>query len=328
MVTKLDLCLTPLYRNVFERFQKIMATKSRNSTAYIGVYSVLEIWLSKIKSVEFVLNPKNIFTGSLLVAYLLVGSGHYVTKTPKYDAHRDTAAFASTLPRKIYRYSVVPGGVNSPEELAAARRSDPVVAAHFADFGKNTWLTTLKEDMYVYVSYRKGDQVRYTKKKHKVCKGEVVITDGTNYARTRCANRITRVFRPPALAFDEPTPPQFDYIDPPSSPDVNPGDPALTSNYYDLPTGTGYNPPLQAQTGANPGPPPPGKAFDSSQSEVIYPQAVPLASGPPGLLRPNIPQTVVTPPPPVVIPEPAEWPFVFASSMVLLLLGRRRVAKT
>jgi hypothetical protein len=121
-------------------------------------------------------------------------------------------------PRTIYQYSVVPGGVHTPEELAIARRTDPVVAAHFADFGVNTQITTLKEDMYAYVSYRKGDKVFYTRKKHKVCKGEVVITDGRNYARTRCANRLRTTLRPgkppkmPALPFDEPKPADFDVL--------------------------------------------------------------------------------------------------------------------
>lgn len=274
-------------------------------------YISLRVW-------KFVPTSKIFFTGSILFAYLLVGSGPYVTKTPKFDPRRDTAAFAATLPRKIYKYSVVPGGVYSAAELAAARRSDPVVAAHFADFGKNTWLTTLKEDMYVYVSYRVGNQVLMTKKKHKVCKGEVVITDGTNYARTRCANRITKVFRPPALAFDEPTPPQFDYIDPPSSPDVTPTDPVLTSTNYGLPTPSGYNAPQPAQTGANPGPPSPGKAFQGS--EVIYPQFAPFGAVPPGFITPPN----IIPVPPVVTPEPTEWPLAFAICAFLLLFGRKR----
>ena len=185
---------------------------------------------------------KNFFTGVLVFAYLLIGSGHYVARATKPHARRAAKDFADSLPRKVYRYSVVPGGITSPEELAAARRSDPVVAAHFADFGKNTRLTTLQEDMYVYVSYRQGNKIYYTKKRHKVCKGEVVITDGKNFARARCANRLSRVFRPPALVFDEPSAPEFDYIDPPSIADVTPSDPLLASNIYGLPEGPSFIP--------------------------------------------------------------------------------------
>ncbi len=261
---------------------------------------------------------KHLFTGGLVVAYLLVGSNHYLQKADKPDARHEAVTFASTIPRKVYQYSVVPGGVYTPEELAMARRNDPVVAAHFADFGKNTRITTLKEDMYVYVSYRKGDQILYTKKKHKVCKGEVVITDGKNYARARCANRITPIFRPPSQAFDEPTPPQFDYIDSPPPANASPADPVLTSNYYGLPQFPPYAAP-PVTSGATPGPPTPARPFSG---EAIGPQLLPFAGAAPALyLPPNSP----TPTPiPVVVPEPVAWPFAVASGGILLLICARK----
>jgi len=272
---------------------------------------------------------KNFFSGGLVFAYLLIGSGHYVATATKTDARHAASDFASTIPRKIYRYSVVPGGVASAEDFERARRSDPVVAAHFADFGKNTRMTTLQEDMYVYVSYRQGNKIYYTKKRHKVCKGEVVITDGKNFARARCANRLSRIFRPPALAFDEPTAPQFDYIDPPSSPDVVPTDPSLTSNFYGLPDGSSYGPPAApAQTGAAPGPPSPG--YDLSGPNPILPSLVPFAAGAPGFLIPES-TTPTTPgggggnnPPPTTVPEPAEWPFVISSAALVLKMAISR----
>jgi hypothetical protein len=217
---------------------------------------------------------------------------------------------------------VVPGGISSAEELAAARRTDPVVAAHFADFGKNTRVTTLQEDMYVYVSYRQGNKVYYTKKRHKVCKGEVVITDGKNFARARCANRLSRVFRPPALVFDEPSAPEFDYIDPPSIADITPSDPLLTSNIYGLPSGPSYNPPAQpAQTGANPGPPSP--TYSEVGPTPILPALAPYAAGASAFI---LPPAIVTPPP-TSVPEPAEWPFFMATSLVLLLPVSRRIIR-
>src|SRR5690606_18859763 len=35
--------------------------------------------------------------------------------------------------RLVYRHSVIPGGVRTPEETALAMRRDPVVAAHYKD---------------------------------------------------------------------------------------------------------------------------------------------------------------------------------------------------
>lgn len=265
---------------------------------------------------------KYFFTGGLILAYLLIGSGHYVARATKPDARRAAKDFAATLPRKVYQYSVVPGGVTSPDELEQARRTDPIVAAHFADFGKNTRITTLQEDMYVYVSYRQGNKIYYTKKRHKVCKGEVVITDGKNFARARCANRLSRVFRPPALAFDEPSAPQFDYVDPPSSPDVVPSDPLLT--FYGLPDGSGYTPAaLAAQTGANPGPPSPG--FGEGPTPIL-PSLLPFAAGAPAFF---LPPSTGTPGGggggTTTVPEPAEWPFLLASaSLMLMLLNKKK----
>lgn len=267
---------------------------------------------------------KHFFTGVLVIAYLLIGSGHYAARATKPDARKAVKAFADSLPRKVYRYSVVPGGIGSPEELAEARRTDPVVAAHFADFGKNTRLTTLQEDMYVYVSYRQGNKVYYTKKRHKVCKGEVVITDGKNFARARCANRLSRVFRPPALVFDEPSAPEFDYIDPPSIADVTPSDPLLTSNIYSLPEGPSYNAPAEpAQTGANPGPP--ATSYLSPGPTPILPALAPYAAGASSfVLPPSITAPVITPPT-TSVPEPAEWPFFIAASLALLVPAGKRL---
>ena len=111
---------------------------------------------------------------------------------------------SAPTPRKVYRYSVVPGGVYSTAEFERARRSDPVVAAHYAVFGPKVSLTKLTQDMYVYVSYRKANHVYWSTKKHKVCEGETIVTDGKNMARSRCGNRLSFVPYHPSLDIQEP----------------------------------------------------------------------------------------------------------------------------
>ena len=94
--------------------------------------------------------------------------------------------------RPLYPYSVIPGGVESAQELASAVEHDPVVANHYADFDlAKTHVVRLSEDHAFYVSYRLGDQVYWTNKKLTVHKGETVVTDGTHEARTRCGNRLS-----------------------------------------------------------------------------------------------------------------------------------------
>ena len=107
--------------------------------------------------------------------------------------------------RVIYPNSVIRGGARNPEEFKAALLKDSVVAEHFSDFNASqSRMVDLKVDKAAYVSYRVNDKVYWTKKKVKLARGEKLITDGTNYARARCGNRISEVSQAPTAA-DEPT---------------------------------------------------------------------------------------------------------------------------
>jgi hypothetical protein len=109
-------------------------------------------------------------------------------------------------PRKIYRYSVIPGGAYSGDELALALRVDPVAAAHYADFERSTVsVHTLSKDEYLYVSYRKADRVFWTANKRRIPKGEPVLSDGKNLARTRCGNRLSGIPQLPIANGSQPT---------------------------------------------------------------------------------------------------------------------------
>jgi PEP-CTERM motif len=107
--------------------------------------------------------------------------------------------------RTIYPYSVIAGGAQSPQELREAVAVDPVVAQHYADFDiTNARRVTLDAPKLVYVSYRIGNKVFWTKHKLALRKGEAMLSDGHNMARTRCGNRISVLpVRPNAPA--EPT---------------------------------------------------------------------------------------------------------------------------
>jgi hypothetical protein len=94
--------------------------------------------------------------------------------------------------RPNYPYSIIPGGAYSTAELKYADQEDPVVKAHYADFNvKTAQMVQLTEDKYQYASYRKKDKVYWTKKKLRIPKGEVLLTDGASYARARCGNRLS-----------------------------------------------------------------------------------------------------------------------------------------
>lgn len=94
--------------------------------------------------------------------------------------------------RRIYPYSVVPGGVSGQSELQRIIRTDRVVAAHYATFdaGKARSVVVDKPRA-VHVSYRKGDKVYWTAHKVMLAPGETLLSDGRNEMRARCANRIS-----------------------------------------------------------------------------------------------------------------------------------------
>jgi len=112
--------------------------------------------------------------------------------------------------RTVYPYSVIAGGAESPQELREAVAVDPVVAQHYADFDiTNARRVTLDAEKLVYVSYRIGNKVFWTKHKLALRKGEAMLSDGRNMARTRCGNRISVLpVRPNAPA--EPTSSELD----------------------------------------------------------------------------------------------------------------------
>ena len=108
--------------------------------------------------------------------------------------------------RALYPYSVIPGGVKNSGELQNAVAHDDVVAQHYSDFniGKAR-VARLSEARSVFVSYRVGTRIFWTKNKLTIPAGETVVTDGEHTARTRCGNRLSEVPVGPVLN-DEPSP--------------------------------------------------------------------------------------------------------------------------
>ncbi len=108
--------------------------------------------------------------------------------------------------RLVYPYSVIPGGVASPEEVVEAARRDPVVARHYAGFNARRARTvTLQKPRLAYVSYRIRDNVYFTKKPVRLFAGEQLITDGATTIRARCGNKVEEA---PQMAVSAEEPPE------------------------------------------------------------------------------------------------------------------------
>jgi PEP-CTERM motif len=114
--------------------------------------------------------------------------------------------------RPVYPYSVVPGGVEDAQELKWVAEHDPIVAAHYAGFDyDHAHVVRLTLARTVYLSFRIGNHVYWTRHRVTLHKGEKLLTDGRMTARTRCGNRVEEVpqqaaapLEPPAVKFDQP----------------------------------------------------------------------------------------------------------------------------
>lgn len=68
-------------------------------------------------------------------------------------------------------------------------RNDPVLATHFAGFDwDSARLGKQERDIWTFVSYRKGSEIKRTSKAVRLPKGDGFVTDGTRLVRTYCCN--------------------------------------------------------------------------------------------------------------------------------------------
>jgi hypothetical protein len=245
-----------------------------------------------------------------LTAFGVIGrhSGHsfgraYDRIASAYHTQFDRGASAGPqIPlRRLYPYSVIPGGVESAQELRNSIANDPLVAALYANFNlSKAHIIRLARDRWVYVSYRLGGHIYWTKKRVLLRAGETLITDGKHEARTRCGNRIS----------ETPVQPVSDQ-EPPSAALNAPPDYTLVAENPGPPPTVPIDPPPIDPT--DPNRPPPLQPPSDPPVLVIPPPTFPIVGGgPPTTLFPP------PPPPPVATPEPST---IWLLALGLLALG-------
>ena len=228
--------------------------------------------------------------------------------------HRKKEQEDGEVLRRVYPYSVVDGGVHSVQELRSALGRDPVVAKHYSNFKLDrARVMEANADGDFHVSYRIGDEIFWTKKRLKVAKSEKLITDGTTFTRTRCANVLSEVL-PGKTSPDEPTPEVLNTPTVPPSeatpfipPAVIGGDPPDPSG----PTPEVFGTPTLPPSGSAPFIPP-----------------VVIGRGTPGPGGGNSPDPIPVPgPDPVPVPEPATLLLFVSGLLGLAGYGRRKFFK-
>ena len=199
--------------------------------------------------------------------------------------------------RTLFPYSVIPGGVQNAQELRNALEHDPIAAAHYAGFDvSQTHVVRLASDQRMYVSYRLNNQIYWTRKTLKLLKGETVITDGKNVARTRCGNRLSATAQSPVAAKQ----PLDMTLDPSPLPDLAEARPMALPMALPFPL---------ASSVLTPG-----------SGDVVTPAIFPPAGGG------SSPHNATTPPitpttPPVATPEPDSFELTAAGISIVLASG-------
>lgn len=95
------------------------------------------------------------------------------------------------VPRTVYPYSIVPGGVYGPEDVAQAIRRLPLARDHYKEINSENLVSVrMPRPLRAFVSYRKNGRIFWTKHQVQIARGELVLTDGKHMIRGRCGNRI------------------------------------------------------------------------------------------------------------------------------------------
>lgn len=238
----------------------------------------------------------------LLVTLIAIGGGSHPASplhAPANSLHTNwQAALDVSAPvesrRTVFPYSVIPGGVRDAKELATTVSKDHVVADHYSSFKLSQAHTVrLDQPTAMYVSYRVGNHIYWTKNRMVIPAGETLISDGENLARVRCGNRLSKIAALPVSASEPPSEqletPSFV---PPMLAEMLPGEGSET-----LP-GVAAALPIMPPGPASDGPGP----SDGAIIPLIPPTIFPPAGN-----------VVIPPPPPVATPEPA--------GLVLLIAG-------
>ena len=198
--------------------------------------------------------------------------------------------------RLVYPYSLIPGGISSADELREAAAHDATVAEHYAGFDyKVARVVEVDRPRLVYLSYRRGGQIHWTRKQASLHPGEKLITDGRITARTRCGNQVSVLPQANTLP-DEPLIAELDRPDALASGREFPS--SFDSSWLQvdpvIPIGPG-----PTASGPLVGPGPPGVT-------VPFPIGPPIIGG--GACVPskknNFCKSVPPPPPPPEVPEP------------------------
>jgi hypothetical protein len=113
--------------------------------------------------------------------------------------------------RPVFPFSVVPGGTLAPGEAKSRAAADPIVRQHYAGIQFHKLKPfRLTQPASGYVSYRVGNRIFWTAQRLYLKPGELLLSDGAQWIRGRCGNRISPEPQLPVLPGPAPAQATFD----------------------------------------------------------------------------------------------------------------------
>ena len=219
--------------------------------------------------------------------------------------------------RVVYPYSVVPGGVGSGEELREAADHDPVVSEHYSGFDyKRARVVEVSEPKLVYLSYRRGDKIFWTRKQASLHKGETLLTDGHTTARTRCGNQVS-VLPQANTSPEEPTIAELDRPDAMASGIYQAVPSPFDSNLLNVDPGLPLGPASSTPGNLFAGGPPPGGFVPLPGGPIVPPTGHTCPPDPKETDK-DCNHKPPPPPPPPTVPEPSTVVLVASGAAALL----------
>lgn len=103
----------------------------------------------------------------------------------------DPVSKAELKPRVNYNLSLVRGGVTSIEDFKRAIQDDDVLFARFSGFDWEHAQIVSLPTMKVFVAFRRGDKILWTRRQVTIAEGTYAITDGHQTILMRCGNLIS-----------------------------------------------------------------------------------------------------------------------------------------
>lgn len=232
----------------------------------------------------------------LVVVAMGVGIRHLMGREKFAPRTAPSGAFAEKIEEPGDARSEISGkyyglckknSIASPEDFRKTVRNDPVLAAHFADFRwESASLGRQDRPVWTYVSYRKDNVIRRTRRPVRLPAGDGYITDGRHVVRTYCCN---------------------DYVIAPPPEEVAAASPGTPVERVDAPprraSGAAVDPPYHPLDDS------PAKVVESFEDHPGQPRRYPypptyFSTHPPPPPHGTYSSSTVNPPPPVVAPEP------------------------